>query len=395
MKQLLLSCDEYIYTDGSNYYVKNDQAYDLFERYLRVFDRLKIVNRTTEIIEIPLKYRKLDLSNKEIISVPLFQGPIQYVKKYLDISKRLKKVTDGCDAAILRLPSTIAFRVWKEVLKSELPYAVEVVYDSMDGCISTKNIIHKILWLKINKEQVLACNKAIGVSCVTKFYLQKRYFSMQKNAFYSYYSSLSLDKSDYDSPRKYPQKKTFQIIHVANQVQFNGRKGHNELIEIVNILRQNACDIHVTFVGMDYLNGIKKLQLLAKELGVANYISFRGYVSREELFVALRESDIFIFPTKAEGLPRVIIEAMAVGLPCISTSVSGNSELLQDSFLFDYEDVHSMAEGIQNLINDSELYEQVSLYNFNKSLEYESSILEKRRDDFYNKLKNYSSKSAN
>ena len=101
----------------------------------------------------------------------------------------------------------------------------------------------------------------------------------------------------------------------------------------------------------------------------------------------LSSADLFVLPTKAEGLPRVIIEAMAKGLPCISTNVSGNPELLGARWLIGYDDVLALTERIKELCSNAELYEATSTENFNNSCGYEASILEKRRDAFYTKLK--------
>lgn len=119
-----------------------------------------------------------------------------------------------------------------------------------------------------------------------------------------------------------------------------------------------------------------------------NRFFFLGYLQRDKLSSFLDNADLYVMPTKAEGLPRVIIEAMAKGLPCITTNVSGNSELIESQYLVDnYYDIDSWAEKIKKITTDKELYEKASSFNFNKSLNYEASVLQYRRDTFYSKLK--------
>ena len=67
---------------------------------------------------------------------------------------------------------------------------------------------------------------------------------------------------------------------------------------------------------------------MAANASVLDQITFTGRVNRRQLSDILENSDIFVFPTAAEGLPRVIIEAMAKGLPCVISDVSGNPELV-------------------------------------------------------------------
>jgi glycosyltransferase involved in cell wall biosynthesis len=177
------------------------------------------------------------------------------------------------------------------------------------------------------------------------------------------------------------------ISHVANQVEYNGRKGHKELIEAAAILKQQNINVEVRFAGKDYFGGQEKLTEFARKKEVADRVKFLGYVDRCALDNFLSDSDLFVLPTRAEGLPSVIIEAMAKGLPCISTNVSGNPELLDSHWLINYEDVLTLAERIKELCTNVELYNEVSITNFKKSGNYEASILEKRRDEFYKKLR--------
>ena len=128
---------------------------------------------------------------------------------------------------------------------------------------------------------------------------------------------------------------------------------------------------------------------MADKFGVLDKILFKGFLSKDEIFQEFLDSDLFVLPTKAEGLPRVLIEAMSSGLPCISTNVSGNGELLSDDFLFEYSDVNGITQKILQLVSNPMYYESSSKDNFNKSQKYRSIILQKSRDDFYNKLKKY------
>ena len=177
------------------------------------------------------------------------------------------------------------------------------------------------------------------------------------------------------------------IAHVANKIFFEGRKGHKESIEAIALLKKNGIHVNIKFAGAIVDNNSQKLMNYAEHLGVSSHVSFVGYIDRNQLDQFLTTADLFILPTKAEGLPRVLIEAMAKGLPCISTRVSGNSELIGDEFLVSYNDVAGLAEKISVFVSNKEVYEKESERNFIKSLSYESSLLQQRRDEFYSQLK--------
>ncbi len=389
MSRLLLSCDDSIYLSGGKYYAANQEGYDFFQRYLRVFEQLRIVCRCKK--ENSLKDCRVPLDDPriEVVYITEFHRPKQYAMRYFEVGRQIKKAVEECDHAVFRLPSTIAFRVWKAFQKTGMPYACEIVYDAQDGISASTNFVNKLLWRKIDYDMRKACNEAAGVSCVTEGYLQQRYFTKQPDGFSSHYSSLSLEKVFYTAPRSFPNKSVFTIAHVSKQVAYNGRKGVKQIIEALQLLKGKGVVVNACFAGKDYGGGIVKLTKYAQLLGVKEQVRFLGFVSRQELAELHDNADLYVMPTKAEGLPRVIIEAMAKGLPCISTPVSGNPELLPEHFLVDYYDVETLANRIKEIVTDKASYEKASEENFNNSLKYEASLLQIRRDEFYNKLKKY------
>ena len=78
---------------------------------------------------------------------------------------------------------------------------------------------------------------------------------------------------------------------------------------------------------------------------------------------------------------------MAKGLPCVISDVSGNPELVSEDMLANYRDIKAFADKVQLLMENESIYESESKQNFEKSLSYEASVLQKRRDDFYRNLK--------
>jgi len=386
--KLLLVCDDTIISCEGKYYFPSQERYDFYCRYLRVFEELRLGARVEYQQKLNQAWIPITCESRlEYYPLPSFHGPKEYLRQYLATGKIMRHIVDGCDAAVLRLPSTVAQRAYRQVRKAGIPYAVEVVFDSYDGYKSATKLSLRIIYYIIYRQLVDACRNADGVSCVTEHYLQRRYFSTKPNAFTSHYSSLALDKSFYGAARTFPQKKEFVIAHTAKQVMFKGRKGHNELIQAAKLLKDQGIYVQVHFAGNDYNDGIRQLTEFAESLGVAEQIHFVGFLNRSELSDFLDKSDLYVLPTKAEGLPRVIIEAMAKGLPCITTPVSGNPELLPEHFLVDYDDVQTLANRIAELVTSEQCYEKASLDNFQQSRKYEASLLQKRRDEFYTELK--------
>ena len=182
MAKLLLSCDDSIFLNEGRYYAASQEKMDFYQRYLRVFDDLRLVTRCEQ--DKPMKPGRVPLDNDsriEYIAIPEFHGPKQYAKQYLNVGRILRNITEGCDAAILRIPSTVAMRVGEIVMEKSIPYACEVVYDAEDGWRGSRGF-DRILWKKIDADMRRMCSRADGVSCVTEYYLQRHYFSEKKDA---------------------------------------------------------------------------------------------------------------------------------------------------------------------------------------------------------------------
>ena len=116
------------------------------------------------------------------------------------------------------------------------------------------------------------------------------------------------------------------------------------------------------------------------------HIEFTGFVQKDKLHQLLLDADVAVLPTKAEGLPRVIIEAMALGLPCITTPVSGNPELIDKELLIKYDDIQGFSDALTRILTNVEFYEEQSRKNYVRSLQYSTTVLNPRRTNFYKNL---------
>lgn len=101
---------------------------------------------------------------------------------------------------------------------------------------------------------------------------------------------------------------------------------------------------------------INVLRSLANELGIQDRISFPGWRSHAELVDYYKRSNLFLFPSRHEGMPNVVLEAMASGLPVIASRIAGNEELVVDEetgLLFPSEDVESLCVALRKLLTDT------------------------------------------
>lgn len=393
MSKLLLTVDhQFVRTPDGKVWVKTIYGYDFWKRYLDVFDEVRIAARVRDVKQLEGKMLLSSGDGVEFYQLPQYRGPFEFVKKYIKISKCMKGATDTCDCAIFRIPSPIASGIKKEVKRKNLPWAVEVVNDPWDTFApgSYKSITRPFVRAFFTYQVKQMTRTANGASYVTKYALQKRYPSYARihgkdsKHFESHYSSINLSREYYFEKHKLP-KAPYTIIHV-NSCITDYSKGHDVVIRILRLIRKNGIDARVEFVGDGPAKG--EFSELAKKLGVGKYVTFTGLLSSaEEVRQKLIDADIMVFPTKGEGLPRTVIEAMAVGLPVLSTPVNGIPELLNREYLFEQQDVKAFARKVRKLLIDNNLYKAASVANLERSKKYENNELQKHRNCFYKKLK--------
>jgi glycosyltransferase involved in cell wall biosynthesis len=104
------------------------------------------------------------------------------------------------------------------------------------------------------------------------------------------------------------------------------------------------------------------LQSLAQELGIEDRVFFLGWQSREQILESYRQANLFLFPSRHEGMPNAILEAMASGLPVIATCIAGNEELVvegETGFLVPPEDVEALQDALKKILSDPALRQQM------------------------------------
>ena len=148
---------------------------------------------------------------------------------------------------------------------------------------------------------------------------------------------------------------TGESVRVLSVGRLVGVKSQEVLIRAVAELAARSRPVQVTLVG----HGPRReaLERLARELEVGEWLDFAGPVGQDEIRDHYRQADIFCLCSNAESLPVVLMEAMASGLPVISTDVGGIAELIdhgENGLLIRPADHLALAEAIGELRDDPE-----------------------------------------
>lgn len=143
-------------------------------------------------------------------------------------------------------------------------------------------------------------------------------------------------------------------------------KGQKHLLDAVALLARDGLEVSLVFVG----DGPDRqmLEARATDQGIADRVRFTGLLSRQEVADRVRSTDVFAAPSvptsggKREGIPVVLMEAMASGVPVVASRLSGIPELVEDEvcgLLTPPGDVEALATALRRLAGDPALRQRL------------------------------------
>lgn len=128
-------------------------------------------------------------------------------------------------------------------------------------------------------------------------------------------------------------------------------------IKVLVILKTSHKNASLCMVGPDKDGSLNQAKVLAKRMGVANNVTFTGVLPKEQWHQLSENYDIFINTTNIDNMPVSVVEAMALGLPVVSTNAGGLPYLIEngvDGLLIPVKDEYKMAEAIETLLSNAE-----------------------------------------
>ncbi len=148
-----------------------------------------------------------------------------------------------------------------------------------------------------------------------------------------------------------------RIICVARLIE---RKGQRHLLAALRRLRDAGVTATVEFVGTG--DAAQAYRAEADRLGIADQVTFAGYVPREWIADHYAAADVFVLPSYNEGMSVATLEAMAAGLPLVVTRTGGTVELVQEGengLTFAWGDVETLVQHLAYLAANREVARQM------------------------------------
>lgn len=164
---------------------------------------------------------------------------------------------------------------------------------------------------------------------------------------------LGVDVANYNPEREQREGKPFTILCVGR---LTPAKGQHILIEACAALRDWGRDFRLVMVGAG--PDEQSLRASVAQLRLEQQVVFTGALNQDEVRARYRDSDVFALPSFAEGIPVVLMEAMASGVPCVTTRITGIPELIRDGIdglLVTPSDAQELADTLAMLMDDLDL----------------------------------------
>ncbi len=159
------------------------------------------------------------------------------------------------------------------------------------------------------------------------------------------YTGLNLDEIPFS--KNYNRSNPLKILSIGRT---HWIKGYEYALQSCKFLKKKGVPFQYTIIGGA---GDEELQFLVDNLGLKNYILLERRKPQSEVFSLMQETSLLLMPSLEEGIPNVVVEAMAIGLPVISTDCGGVPELItndKEGWLVPTRNPQALAGAIEDFL---------------------------------------------
>lgn len=304
--------------------------------------------------------------------LPQYRGPLGFAIQLPALVCALWPLLRRHRAVLLRLPA-LAATVSAFICRFQgTQYFAELVGDPSQVLAAIKpGMIGPLVGELLARATRLAIKQAAAVVYVASSL--RAAYSPGEQAVIATLSDVSISTADLSTcGRTRPFHQPAQLLAIGSQAQ--RYKGHDTLISALHELIRRGREIELTLVG----HGIARTELLnlADRLCVRDNIRFVDAITdRRALTRAFDYADLFVMPSRTEGMPRVLIEAMARALPCVGSRIGGIPELLDEDALVEPDAPGKLADTIDRFLCSAELAERHSARNLATSAMYTVEVV--------------------
>jgi phosphatidyl-myo-inositol dimannoside synthase len=340
--------------DGSIHAPNGVDGYAFWTRYLDAFDAVTVAARTRPGI-VGSTATIVDGPGVRVAALPDYVGPWGFWQMRSRLRGALRNAVARADALCVRAPGPIATMAWS--CAGGRPVGVEVVGDPLDALApgAVRSLVRPAARLLMARQLRMLCRDATAVAYVTSGALQRRY---PTRGWSTVYSSIDLGEEAFatdeqlrrrlvraGAPGRGTADDPWRLCFVGSLAQ--RYKGLDVLLDALGQVRAAGVAVELSVAG----EGRHRAELEAQARAAELTVHFVGQQPAGAGVRALLDAcDAFVLPSRSEGLPRVLIEAMARGVPCLGTRVGGVPELLDAPDMVVPGDVDALAGAVLALL---------------------------------------------
>jgi glycosyltransferase involved in cell wall biosynthesis len=393
MRVLIAVENRYEYGPDGHIYAEGPAKYSFWSSYLATFENVTVLARVGAHRRAVREEARADGPSVSFCALADYQGPWQYLWNRSSLEERVREALTNCDAYILRVPGLVGRLAWKEIRRQGNRYALEVVGDPWDafGPSTWPSLLRPVFREVATRNLKTMCRGAMAVHYVTQEALQKRY-PASKDAYVAGFSDALMDSAFASLEIQGERFRRIEAIGTGSgdgrkfRVGFIGSlsqlyKGPDVLLRAAALCRAGGLEIETVLVGEGRYAG--EMKALARRLGIDERTRFLGQLPFGDAILSFLDSvDLFAMPSRAEGLPRALLEAMARGCPCIASNIGGIPELLPPVNLVAPGNAEALAAKIMEVVRNAGRLKKMAEENLAKAREFSPELLKDVRHEF-------------
>lgn len=223
-----------------------------------------------------------------------------------------------------------------------------------------KDIFHESVVFAEMQRKLRDAAAIVTVSDYNLKYLQATYRTAASQV-KRIYNGLDVPQFVYQSPQHRPP----QIISVGRLVE---KKGLSVLLKACAVLKRSGCEFQCQIIGSGPQE--QELRSQIQQLDLVDWVEIVGPRPQNEVFQYVQQAAVFAAPYvigsdgNRDGLPTVLLEAMALGTPCVATDVTGIPEVIRDGetgLIVPQQDAETLAIVLQRLLHDAALRDYLAI----------------------------------
>jgi glycosyltransferase involved in cell wall biosynthesis len=369
--------------DGRYHAEHNAAQLDKWAPYVRAFGRISIVARTSTTVSSDVDVCTQANDESVLVApIPDYRGLGQLVARLPRTVRAVWRIGDRESVFIGRLPEPLSLLLFLRSRFLRARYVSLVVADPAQLALTLWNRPGRRLAASALAAITRHCvRKSSAVVYVTQRWLQEQYPATDGTPTLAR-SNVALGPDAFaPEPRAYgtSQSRRFRLVTIGTLA--TRTKGVDLLCRAVARLRAEGLDVCLDVIGGGV--AIEELKALADDLGVSSAVRFLGHLNdAAEIREFLDTADVYVSASRAEGLPRATIEAMARALPVVSTRAGGSAELVDEHYLVDIDDLPGFIRTLDRVVRDSAELERLSQRSLRVAKEVSALAGQDRLSDF-------------